>query len=260
MKIFVFTKKTGVACLAVLLLILSLFWFGRASSIPVSGEKRDLPVYCVKKPDDEKVIAISFDAAWGNEDTETLINILEKYNVKTTFFVVGSWVDKYPDSVKQLSDAGHEVMNHSNSHPHLTTLSKEQIKAEAEKCGEKIEKITKKKPNLFRPPYGDYNNTVISTLRECGYYSIQWDVDSLDWKNLSPEEITERVLSRVKPGSIVLFHNAAENTPKALPVILESLQKDGYRIVPVSQLILTDNYTIDQSGMQIPLEKVKKGE
>lgn len=252
MKIFVFTKKTGILCLAAIILIMSLFYFGKTSSMPVTGEKRDLPIYCVQKPDEEKVTAISFDAAWGNEDTGKLIEILDKYNVKTTFFVVGSWVDKYPESVKQLSEAGHEIMNHSNSHPHMTALTKEQMIEEVKKCDDKIKKITGKKPHLFRAPYGDYDNSVVGTLRECGHYTIQWDVDSLDWKNLSAGEITERVVSRVKPGSIVLFHNAALNTPEALPAILEKLQKDGYKIVPVSELIYTDSFTIDPSGKQIP--------
>lgn len=177
---------------------------------------------------------------------------MDKYKVKTTFFVVGGWVDKYPESVKQLSDAGHEIMNHSNTHPHMTQISTEKMKEEVSKCDEKIQKITGVKPILFRAPYGDYDNKVVQAMRETGHYTIQWDVDSLDWKNLSPSEISERVLKRVKPGSIVLFHNAALHTPEALPQILEALQKDGYSIVPVSQLIMRENFKVDPSGMQIP--------
>ncbi len=258
MKIWVINKKRGwtvILCCALLILAVV---FGRAATTPTANTERDLPIYCVQKGEDDKVISISFDAAWGNEDTEELIKILDKYKVKTTFFVVGSWVDKYPESVKQLSDAGHEIMNHSNSHPHMTSLSKEQMIEEVTKCDDKIKKITGKKPTLFRAPYGDYDNAVIGAMRESGHYTIQWDVDSLDWKNLSAQEITERVVSKVKPGSIVLFHNAAKNTPEALPAILEKLQKDGYKIVPISELILKDNYTIDHSGMQIPLDTQKE--
>ncbi|MBR2915992.1 MAG: polysaccharide deacetylase family protein [Clostridia bacterium] len=254
MKIWVINKKRGLTALLCCVLLIMAVVFGRAATTPASNAERDLPIYCVQKAEDDKVISISFDAAWGNEDTEKLIEILDKYKVKTTFFVVGSWVDKYPESVKQLSDAGHEIMNHSNSHPHMTSLSKEQMIEEATKCDEKIKKITGKKPTLFRAPYGDYDNAVIGAMRESGHYTIQWDVDSLDWKNLSAQEITERVTSKVKPGSIVLFHNAAKNTPEALPVILEKLQKDGYKIVPISELILKDNYKIDHSGMQIPIQ------
>ena len=258
MKIFVITKKTGILLALVLVLIVSLTFIGKDSVLPVSGSKRDLPIYCVQKAENDKVIAISFDAAWGNEDTQTLIDILEKYNVKTTFFVVGGWVDKFPESVKQLSDAGHEIMNHSNTHPHMTQISVEKMKEEVQKCDEKIQAITGKKPTLFRAPYGDYNNAVVGAMRETGHFTIQWDVDSLDWKDLTASEITQRVTSKVKPGSIVLFHNAALHTPEALPTILETLQKDGYKIVPVSQLIYTDNFTIDNAGMQIPAKAENK--
>jgi len=142
-------------------------------------------------------------------------------------------------------------MNHSNTHPHMTSLDAAGIAEEANKCSDKIEKITGKRPNLLRVPYGDYNNTVITTLRELGMYTIQWDVDSLDWKELSAAQITERVLKGVTDGSIVLFHNAAKHTPEALSGILSALQERGYEIVPVSEVIYYDNYTIDHTGKQI---------
>lgn len=249
MKIWIVKKRT---CLVFAILFVGLIfalWFGENNAISVSNPQRDLPIYCVDKGD-EKVISISFDAAWGNEDTQQLIDILDKYNVKTTFFVVGSWVDNFPESVKALSDAGHEIMNHSDSHPHMTQISKEKMKEEIEKCNQKIENITGKRPNLHRAPYGDYNNEVVQTVRECGSFTIQWSVDSLDWKNLSATEITKRVTEKVEPGSIVLFHNAALHTPEALPGILEKLQADGYRIVPISELIYTEDFAIDQAGKQ----------
>ena len=163
---------------------------------------------------------------------------------------MGQWVDKFPESVKALSDAGHEVMNHSDTHPHMTQMSKEAMKAEIEACNQKIEQVTGKRPNLLRAPYGDYNDTVVQAARETGCYTIQWDVDSLDWKNLSAPEITKRVTEKIKPGSIVLFHNAALHTPEALPDILEKLQGEGYCFVPISQLIYYENYSIDQAGKQ----------
>ena len=179
MKIFVITKKTGALCLVCLILFLSLVYIGKSDILPVSGAKRDLPIYCVQKPETEKVVALSFDAAWGNEDTGQLIDIMKKYNVKTTFFVVGGWVDKFPESVKQLHDAGHEIMNHSNTHPHMTQLSVDKMKEEVEKCDNKIQKITGVKPTLFRAPYGDYNNAVVGAMRDTGHFTIQWDVETL---------------------------------------------------------------------------------
>ena len=219
-------------------------------AVMTAATQRDLPIYCVQK--DSKVCSLTFDAAWGNEDTQQLIDILGKYQVKATFFVVGEWVDKFPESVKALHDAGHEIMNHSDDHAYFTKLSADQIKTQLDSCNSKIEAITGVRPDLFRPPYGDYNDSVVSTVRNCGMYTIQWDVDSLDWKNPAPEDITARVLKRVQPGSIVLFHNAAKNTPAALPGVIEGLIQQGYTIVPASQLILRENYTMDHTGRQIP--------
>lgn len=251
MKIIVLNKRslfTGllIVCLCIALII------SMAALVPkiaaAASQNRQIPIYNVDRSD--KMISISFDAGWGNEDTTTLIGILNRYNVKATFFVIGSWVDKYPESVKQLSDAGEEVMNHSNTHPHMPTLSREDMLKELSACDEKIQKITGVKPVLFRPPYGDYNNALVETVKESGHYTIQWDVDSLDWKGISASEIQQRVLPKVHSGSIVLFHNAAKHTPEALPGILEGLQKQGYKIVPVSKLIYRDNYTIDHAGTQ----------
>lgn len=213
-----------------------------------AAASRPLPIYSVNRND--KYISISFDAAWGNEDTQALIDILEKYGVKTTFFVVGEWVDKYPESVRALSDKGHEIMSHSLDHAHFSQLSTEEIRSNVAACSDKIEKITGKAPFLFRCPYGEYNDHVITTLHDMGIYPIQWSVDSLDWKGIPAQEIQERVLSQVESGSIVLFHNAAKHTPEALPGIIEQLQTDGYTIVPISELIYRSDYEIDHTGKQ----------
>lgn len=243
------SKKVTVAAAVAVGLALCLLCMVPRSAM-AAATQRDLPIYCVQK--DSKVCSLTFDAAWGNEDTQQLIDILGKYNIKATFFVVGEWVDKYPESVKALHDAGHEIMNHSDNHPYFTKLSAEQIKTQLNTCNEKIAAITGVTPILFRPPYGDYNDSVVATVRECGMYCIQWDVDSLDWKDPTPDQICQRVLKRVQPGSIVLFHNAAKNTPAALPSVIEGLIQQGYSMVPVSQLILRDNFTMDHTGRQIP--------
>lgn len=216
------------------------------------NNSRQLPIYCVDTP--EKKIAISFDAAWGADYTEELLRILKKYDVKTTFFLVGFWVDKYPDMVKRIDEEGHEIGNHSSRHPQMSKLSKEQIIEELTKTSQKIEAITNKKVTLFRPPFGDYNNRLIETSRELGLQVIQWDVDSLDYKDYGADAIVKRVLSKVKNGSIVLFHNNATYTKDALPIILENLQKEDYKIVPISELIYKENYYIDHTGMQRLLE------
>ena len=219
----------------------------------VASQNRKLPIYCVKT--DKKQIAISFDAAWGNDDTETLIKILKEYNVPATFFVVGAWVDKYPESVKALNDAGHRIENHSNTHPHMPQLSKEQIINELESCNNKIKAVTGRCPKLLRVPYGDYDNAVLETTENIGMYTIQWDVDSLDWKDhATADSICKRVTSKVKNGSIVLFHNDADHTPEALPNILKTLKDEGYEFVFIEDLIYKENYEIIHDGTQCKIE------
>lgn len=246
MKCFIFTKKQLIIAICSVCVV-SVAVLGSIGILADSD--RLLPIYCVET--DKKQIAISFDAAWGNDDTQQLIDILAEYKVPATFFVVGAWVDKYPESVKALSDAGHQIQNHSNTHPHMPQLSVEQIRDEVNSCNQKIEKITGKCPTLLRPPYGDYNNPVIETLTEMNMNVIQWDVDSLDWKDsATPDSICKRVTSKVSNGSIVLFHNDADHTPAALPNILKELQSEGYEFVFISDLIMKDNYTIDHTGKQ----------
>ncbi len=168
---------------------------------------------------------------------------------------MGSWVDKYPESVKQLHDAGHQVQNHSNTHPYMTQLSKEAMKNELDSCNDKIEKVTGVRPTLFRPPYGDYDNAVVEATEEIKMYPIQWSVDSLDWRsNATPESICQRVTSKVENGSIVLFHNDADHTPAALPNILKCLKDEGYEFVFISDLILKENYEIKHDGTQCKIE------
>ena len=211
-----------------------------------SAATKKLPVYCVQR--DDKCVSLTFDAAWGNEDTQQLIDILGAYGVKATFFVVGAWAEKYPESVRALHEAGHEVMTHSDDHAHFNSLSPEQIRDNLSRGCDKIEAVTGVRPTLFRAPYGEYNDTVISTAEAMGFHTIQWDVDSLDWKDLSAAEITRRVTEGVGSGSIVLFHNAAKHTPEALPGVLEWLLANGYRPVPVSELLLSGDYVMDHTG------------
>ena len=172
----IYLRRKVLAAGACALAAVMMFWVvNHPAVVGASASTRQLPIYCVQK--DYKVLSISFDAAWGNEDTQQLIDILGKYNVKATFFVVGEWVDKYPESVKALSDAGHEVMSHSNTHAHFNSLSSEEIIADLNACGDKIEGVTGVRPTLFRCPYGEYDDHVINAVRSMGIEPIQWDVE-----------------------------------------------------------------------------------
>ena len=215
----------------------------------VLGEGKKLPIYSVDTKD--KKIAISFDCAWGNEHTKPILDILDQYNIKTTFFMVQFWAEKFPEDVLEIYNRGHEIGNHSSTHPNMAKLSIEEITTELKGSEDAIEKITGQKPTVFRPPFGAYSNSLIETCEANGYHVIQWDVDSLDWKEITTEQIVDRVTRNVKPGSIVLFHNNAEHVEAYLPAILDKLKSEGYEIVPVGQLIMTENYHMDHAGKQM---------
>ena len=217
----------------------------------VAGAKLH-PIYAVGT--EEKVVALSFDAAWGSSRTPKILHILGDQNVKTTFFLTNIWLKQYPDLAKQIVSAGHETALHTDTHPNMTELTDEKILAELSENARLITEITGQTPILFRPPFGAYNNRVLTITRDAGYIPIQWSVDSLDWKNLSADAIYQRISSKVHPGAIILFHNDGANTPQALGPIIEYLKKEGYRIVPVSEILYKDLYFIDNNGIQ----KLKK--
>lgn len=250
MKVFITNKKKVFIFLSVVLTgLIAVLCVIYCKTQSTAASTNSLPIYSVDT--DKKQVAISFDAAWGNEDTEDLLKIFKENNVPATFFLVGEWVDKYPEDVKKIYNAGHTLGNHSATHPYLTTLTQEDITKEVNTCNEKIKKLTGKSPTLIRVPYGDYDNKVINTIDSLNMYSIQWDVDSLDWQGISADEIERNVMDKVKNGSIVLFHNAADHTPEALPNIIRELKADGYEFVKIDELIYKDNYYIDVTGKQI---------
>jgi polysaccharide deacetylase family sporulation protein PdaB len=213
------------------------------------GKERKLPIYCVDTK--EKKIAISIDVSWGIDRTDDILKVLDKYNVKATFFIVGAWIDQYPDKLKAIHEKGHEIGNHSNKHPIMTTTSKEQMIKEIAIVDAKIMAITGQGTTLFRCPSGEYNNLVIETVEATNHYCVQWNVDSIDWKEQGAEIEYNRIIKSTKPGSILLFHNNAKYTPENLPKILEFLRAQGYEFVKVSDLIYKSEYYIDYAGKQI---------
>ena len=236
-----------------ILLLFSILIINKSNNfdlISVFSSTKELPIYSVERQD--KKIAISFDAAYGDEYTLDILDTLDKYKIKSTFFLVKFWIDKYPHQVKEIYNRGHEIGNHSATHTNMSTLSREQIIEEINSTGQAIFELTQEEPILFRPPFGDYNDLLIQTCRELGYYPIQWDIDSLDWKELGVQSVVDTVTRNVESGSIVLFHNNAKYIKEYLPIVIERLLEKGYEIVPVSELIHFDNYTIDNSGRQIP--------
>lgn len=253
MKIYVITAKSCMKLAGAFLLVVAVFMaftfvvFQYDNSVFQS--KRELPIYYVDTQ--EKKASITFDCAWGADDIPVILNTLKQENVKATFFFVGQWAEKYPDAVRMIANDGHDIANHSYSHLRMGVLDRAKISREITQCGKSLSEISGKEVNLFRPPYGDYNDSVITTARGLGYYPIQWDVDSLDWKpGISKSEIMNRIIGKVGNGSIILFHNDTAHTASILPAIITSLKKQGFTLVAVSELIHKGDYIMEEDGRQ----------
>ncbi|MBO5004746.1 MAG: polysaccharide deacetylase family protein [Clostridia bacterium] len=216
--------------------------------IATSASSRQLPVYSVDTK--EKKIALTMNCAWNADDIDSILDTLSKNKIHITFFMVGDWVDKYPEYVKKIADNGHEIANHSNTHPHVNQLNIDKNMEEIKLCSEKIEKITGNKTTLYRGPYGEYNDTVINAAKAKEHITIQWNLDTLDYTGLTGEEMWKRLDSKLSNGSIILSHNGTKHTADSLELLLHNIKEKGYEVVTVSELIYKDNYTIDVNGMQ----------
>ena len=209
-----------------------------------------LPIYNVQT--EEKKVAFTMNCAWNDDDIDDILKILSDNNTKITFFMVGDWIDKFPEAARKISDAGHEIASHSNTHPHVNNLSYEKNIEEIEKSNDKIEKITGKRTKIYRAPYGEYNDTVIQAATDKGYYTIQWNLDTLDYNGLTGDEMWNRIKDKLKEGDIILSHNGTKNTANSLNMLIKNIKQKGLEIVTISDLIYKDNYSINSSGTQIP--------
>lgn len=251
MNMHLFSKKF-LLIPAILLFVTGLYLsLNREISVSNTVNGKELPIYSVQT--DKPQIALTFDAAWGNEDTSRILEILRNHDVKVTFFMTGGWVENYPDDVKAILADGHDLGNHSEHHKNMSKLSDDECKQELLSVHEKVKELTGYEMFLFRPPYGDYDNHVIKDVQSIGYYPIQWSVDSLDWKDYGTNEIIKRVCDNkdLANGSIILCHNGAKYTADALDTLITKLEDMGYEFVPLSKLIYKDHYHLDVCGKQI---------
>ncbi len=209
---------------------------------------RKLPVYGVDT--DKKVIALTFDAAWGADKTQGILDIMSEYGAKGTFFLVGFWIDKYEKETQAIAEAGFEIGNHSRNHLNMPKLSENEIKNEIEYVNDRVQELTGKKPTYFRAPFGDYDNKLMTALESMKMVGVQWSIDSLDWKGLSAKQIYDRVVPKAKSGDIVLFHNNSDHVLDALPMILKALRGQGYEFVMLSELVARENFSVDSNGIQ----------
>ncbi len=248
---FVSCKRSTIviAVMLVVVMITCAVVFFELDATLATASTRRIPVYNVDRTDN--LVALTFDAAWGADKTSKIMDILDQHGVKGTFFLVGFWIDKYEDVVREIDSRGYLIGNHSAHHPHLGSLTSAKVTEELDAVNKKITAITGKEVCYFRAPFGEYNDTVVDVATSLNMQTVQWDVDSLDWKGLSGEEIATRVLARVKSGSIILMHNNSDHVLDALPLILKGLEEKGLMPTTLDQLIYKSDYYIDNNGTQI---------
>ena len=217
-------------------------------TVETASTKKQLPIYSVdtKEPN----VALTINCAWNADDIDVILETLKKQNVKVTFFMVGDWIEKNEEAAKKIHEAGHELANHSYNHPHVNNLSYDKNVEQIKKCSDLIQNITGTPSTLYRGPYGEYNDTVIQAAKENKHTTIQWSIDTLDYKSLTGEQMWEKIEPNLENGSIILMHNGTENTANSLNMIIENIKEKGYNVVRVSDLIYKENYTIDTNGIQ----------
>ncbi len=251
MKISCFSIKPVKVFLSLLLVCVTLGFMvplTKSQSVFFGYTERKVPIYQVDT--NEKKVALTFDAAWGADKTSDIVNILKSENVGGTFFLVGFWSENYPDKIKEIDAAGLDIGTHSNTHPKMSTLSKEQVINELETSKNLITNVTGKPVRFFRPPYGDYNDQLIVTADSLNLQTIQWSVDSLDWKGLTADQMMVRIKKGVSNGAIILFHNNSDHILDVLPVVIAYLKAEGYKMVNLSELVYETGYKIDNNGIQ----------
>lgn len=253
---FVFNKQKIYTYLVSIVTVILLFCVASSlktsanNTIPTSSNtSKLLPIYNVKTQ--ENKVAFTMNCAWNADDIDSILKTLEKNEVKITFFMVGNWIEKFPEVVKKIHEAGHEIASHSDTHPHVNNLSYEKNIEEIEKSNDKIEKITGKRTNIYRAPYGEYNEIVIKAAQDKGYHTIQWNLDTLDYTGLTGEEMWKRLEGKIKQGDIILSHNGTKHTADSLDMLLKNIKQKGLKIVTISELIYLENYTINSNGTQI---------
>lgn len=186
-----------------------------------------------------KVVAVTFDHSTGNTFTPRILDILRERNLRVTFFLMGPWAEEYPDTARRIAAEGHEIASHGYRHEDYGDQTDEWIREDLSRSGQQIKKVTGAQPRLFRPPNGHYSARSLQITAALGYKTILWNVDSIDWMNPGRDKIIERVMRRLKPGAIVLLHasDIPRQTADALPILLNSIAAEGYRVVTVSELL-----------------------
>lgn len=215
---------------------------------------KELPIQSAET--EEKKAALTFECAWGHGNLDKILEILRRYDVRAAFFVTGNWAETYPQELQKIVQGGHDIGNHSMTHRNLKQLEEAEIKEEVMEAHQILTELAEKEIKFFRPPYGAFDDTILLTAKKVGYLTVMGSIDSMDWKDYGTEEIIKTVMENkeLQPGAIIRLNSEAKYTKDALPGLIEKLQEEGYRIVPLSNLLYKDEYHLDVKGRQFPDE------
>ena len=231
----VFYIRRGMVYKTILWLLIGAIFIGLGFLATRERTERTLsPIY--QGSDREKKIALTCNIFWGEEYIPRMLEILQEHDVKMTFFPGGTWVEDFPELLKSIDGAGHEVGTHGYAHLHPDQLSKSANLRDMQKAEELIYQAIHKRPKLYAPPYGEKGAAVLKAAEEQGYSFILWSIDTIDWQRPSPEVIVRRVVGKAHNGAIVLMHPTAP-TVSALPQIIQELKKQGYQFVMVGEMM-----------------------
>ena len=196
-------------------------------------------------------VSLMFNVYEHTDNVYKILDALDEYEAKSTFFIGGSWADDNVDCVREIYKRGHEIASHSNTHPHVNNLSYEQNVKEIREANEKIKAITGNENKIYRAPYGEYNNTVVKAVQDEKNYCIQWNLDTIDYTGLSGDQMWDRLKNKIKEGDIILSHNGTKHTAESLDMLIKNIKAKGLEVVTISDLIYKENYTINANGTQI---------
>ena len=251
----IYAYLVSIVMVVFLFFVATTFYTDKESVAVSATNQKLLPIYRVRT--EEKKVALTMNCAWNADDIDNILNTLEANQVKITFFMVGDWIEKFPEAVQKIYQAGHEIASHSDTHPHVNNLSYDKNIEEIEKSNDKIEKVTGSRTKIYRAPYGEYNNTVIQAAQDKGYHVIQWSLDTLDYTGLTGEEMWKRLDGKLKAGDIILMHNGTKHTADSLDMLLKNIKAKGLDVVKVSDLIYQENAQIDANGEQYQVDSRK---
>lgn len=243
--------KTGIVVLSFMALIFSgIKYLPKAITVSNHTNSKKIPICSVETS--EQQVALTFDIDSVGKDLDLVLDILNKNNVKATFFITGKWIVNNKDGLIRIVNEGHDIGNHSYNHKHMDLLSAKECRDEILKVHKLVKDLVDVEMHLFRPPYGDFNNTVIHTAKELGYETIRWNIDSLDWKDYGVNDIIMQTVENeaLNNGSIIVFRLGTKYTPYALEELILKLQEKGYSLLALSELVYEKDYLVDLSGRQ----------